>query len=129
MDSDIADSNIFDEALFNALPPRAHRCTLAHMRRPSKSGHILWRKRLLGTLAVVLLAVQLASVVHAIDLGAHDGGNRCEYCQAYQRIGTALTADPAVPLFKAVYEPPVTSSTALIIALYRSRPPVRAPPR
>lgn len=95
-----------------------------------KIRHTRWHRRLISLVLLGLLATQMTGVIHAADLDAHDDASPCQICKVLERTGTAppITAT-ATLVFEAAEALPEDSSTSVVPALYRNRPPTRAPPR
>lgn len=85
---------------------------------------------LLGVLALLVLAAQLAGLSHAADLDAHAGADLCHLCQAAERDDTAPTIDATITLAVVATIAPPTELIQHPARVDRTGPPPsRAPPR
>jgi hypothetical protein len=95
-----------------------------------KFRNTLWHRRLISLIFLGLFATQMTGVIHAADLDAHDDARPCQICKVLERTGTAPAITATATLeFEAAQPLRTDTSTSVVPALHRDRPPTRAPPR
>lgn len=108
---------------------KAQRLLQERMQKLRKTLRALSADRVIAVVAFLFLSAQMAGVVHAFDLEAHEGSAPCHLCHVHDRQGSA--PPPAVHYVAAdVSHEPVRAAPA-VIRRASSRhllPPSRGPP-